>query len=365
MAKVTVVKEKNYTTIDNGIFKDTRISFKAKGLLTTMLSLPPTWNYTIEGLATLSKDGRDSIKTALKELENFGYLERKQVRNDNGSFCDLEYFVYEKPQPKEPLAENPPADKPLAENHRQLNTNISNTDVLKTKEEYMDYSYEDDELPFKIDNNSEPDGSVFYNSHNSESKDSDLHNSPSCERERRISMSLGSRHKQDNSASLKDMPARAKEMAKGIVCEGEEMFVESVGQCVEYVVGKYREKNQTEHPHLKNETLRKVVETMLSSITILQDGDLENPFNQVFYPLVSYETSWGDRKKVIDEYFETDFRYFAEDSSGKEARVKVDYSLVHFTQGNVLTCIMQKCYIGEEMEWFYNEPVDLMGEHYE
>lgn len=134
MAKVTVVKEKNYTTIDNGIFKDTRISFKAKGLLTTMLSLPPTWNYTVEGLATLSKDGRDSIKTALKELEKFGYLERKQIRNDNGSFCDLEYFVYEKPQPKEPLAENPPSDKSSAENHRQLSTDISNTDKSNTNE---------------------------------------------------------------------------------------------------------------------------------------------------------------------------------------------------------------------------------------
>lgn len=132
MAKVTVVKEKNYTTIDNGIFKDTRISFKAKGLLTTMLSLPPTWNYTIEGLATLSKDGRDSIKSALKELENFDYLERKQVRNDNGSFCDLEYFVYEKPQPKEPLAENPPTDKSSADNHRQLSTDISSTDKSNT-----------------------------------------------------------------------------------------------------------------------------------------------------------------------------------------------------------------------------------------
>lgn len=134
MAKVTVVKEKNYTTIDNGIFKDTRISFKAKGLLTTMLSLPPTWNYTIEGLTTLSKDGRDSIKTALKELEKFGYLERKQIRNDNGSFCDLEYFVYEKPQPKEPLVENPSSDKSSAENHRQLSTNLSNTNGLKTDE---------------------------------------------------------------------------------------------------------------------------------------------------------------------------------------------------------------------------------------
>lgn len=104
-----------------------------------MLSLPPTWNYTIEGLSRLAKDGRDSIKTALKELENFGYLERKQIRNDNGSFCDLEYFVYEKPQPKEPLAENPSTDKSSTENPSQLstyklNTYKSNKDKLNTKD---------------------------------------------------------------------------------------------------------------------------------------------------------------------------------------------------------------------------------------
>ena len=132
MAKVTVIKEQNYTTIDNAIFKDTRISFKAKGLLTTMLSLPPTWNYTIEGLSKLSKDGKDSIKTAMKELENYGYLERKQTRNDNGSFCDLEYFVYEKPHTKEPLAENPSTGKSSTENPLQLNTNKLNTNKLNT-----------------------------------------------------------------------------------------------------------------------------------------------------------------------------------------------------------------------------------------
>lgn len=132
MAKVTVKKEQNYTIISNDIFKDTRLSFKAKGLLTTMLSCPPNWNYTIEGLSKISKDGKASIRSALAELEEFGYLERKQLRDEKGSFTDLEYVVYEKPKTKNPISENPTTDNPISGNRMQLNTIKSNTDKLNT-----------------------------------------------------------------------------------------------------------------------------------------------------------------------------------------------------------------------------------------
>ena len=125
MAKVTVNKDKNFTVISNDIFKDIRISLKAKGLLTTMLSCPDNWNYTIEGLSKITKDGKASIRSALAELEEYGYLERKQLRNDRGVFTDLEYIVYEKP-----LSENRKTDNPISENRTQLNTNILNTDKL-------------------------------------------------------------------------------------------------------------------------------------------------------------------------------------------------------------------------------------------
>ena len=78
MAKVTVCKESNFTVLDNGIFKDKELSLKARGLLTTMLSLPDDWNYTIEGLTKILKEGKDSIRGALTELEESGYLVRKK-----------------------------------------------------------------------------------------------------------------------------------------------------------------------------------------------------------------------------------------------------------------------------------------------
>lgn len=132
MAKVTVKKEQNFTVISNDIFKDTRLSFKAKGLLTTMLSCPLNWNYTIEGLSKISKDGKASIRTALAELEECGYLERKQLRNEKGAFVDLEYIVYENPKTDLPMSENRITENPISENCTQLNTNISSTNELNT-----------------------------------------------------------------------------------------------------------------------------------------------------------------------------------------------------------------------------------------
>lgn len=94
---VRVIKNSNYTTLSNYHFKDRRLSWKAKGLLSTMLSLPDNWNYTIEGLATLAGDGIKSTNSGLAELEKNGYLKRKQLRDENGHFAMTEYTIYEEP----------------------------------------------------------------------------------------------------------------------------------------------------------------------------------------------------------------------------------------------------------------------------
>ena len=51
-----------------------------------MLSLPDDWNYNMQGLASLSRDGIDSIRSAIKELEHHGYVQRNIVRNEYGLF---------------------------------------------------------------------------------------------------------------------------------------------------------------------------------------------------------------------------------------------------------------------------------------
>lgn len=105
---IRVVKNSNYTTLSNYHFKDKRLSWKAKGLLSTMLSLPDNWNYTIEGLAGLSDDGVKATNSGLAELEKCGYLIRKQLRDGTGRFVMMEYTIYEKPMEDQP-EDDPPA----------------------------------------------------------------------------------------------------------------------------------------------------------------------------------------------------------------------------------------------------------------
>jgi hypothetical protein len=87
-----------------------------------MLSLPDTWDYSVSGLVKLSKDGKDSVMSALAELEKFGYLVRKRITNNKGQFAGIEYNIYEEPQPQNPIEENPTLDKPIEEMKELYNT---------------------------------------------------------------------------------------------------------------------------------------------------------------------------------------------------------------------------------------------------
>ena len=97
MAIIRVEKTKDYTTMSNYHFKEKDMSLKAKGLLSLILSLPEEWDYTLAGLSMLCRDGKDSVRTALSELEEFGYVETARVRDEKGQLRGTEYVVYERP----------------------------------------------------------------------------------------------------------------------------------------------------------------------------------------------------------------------------------------------------------------------------
>lgn len=92
-----VEKNANYTVMANYHLKDRRLSYKSKGLLSEMLSLPPDWDYTLSGLAVIAADGLDSVRTAVRELEKYGYLVRSQSRDERGRMSVNEFIVYENP----------------------------------------------------------------------------------------------------------------------------------------------------------------------------------------------------------------------------------------------------------------------------
>ena len=98
MPTCRVVKENNYTKVSNHYLRDESLSFQAKGLLTLMLSLPEDWDYTIAGLTKFTSDGRVCVANTIRELEEHGYIKRRQNRGKNGAFAQNEYWIYEVPQ---------------------------------------------------------------------------------------------------------------------------------------------------------------------------------------------------------------------------------------------------------------------------
>ncbi|MDO4963185.1 MAG: helix-turn-helix domain-containing protein, partial [bacterium] len=96
MSVFRIEKTNKYTVMSNYHLKDINLSYKAKGLLSFMLSLPDYWDYSVKGITKVSKESIKAIRSILKELEDFGYLIRTRIQLDNGRF-DYEYSIYEKP----------------------------------------------------------------------------------------------------------------------------------------------------------------------------------------------------------------------------------------------------------------------------
>ena len=141
MSVFKIEKTKDFTVMSNYHLRDKNLSYKAKGLLSFMLSLPEDWDYSLKGLCSISKENRDAIRSTLKELQQNHYLEIEKVRGDKGYF-EYNYLIYEKPnyididnEKSSPDMEIPHLDIPDVEEHPQINTNIINTNKQIDKDD--------------------------------------------------------------------------------------------------------------------------------------------------------------------------------------------------------------------------------------
>ena len=87
----------NYTILSNVGLEDSRLPFRAKGLLAYLLSKPDGWSVSDRHLATVGPDGRDAVQTALRDLEKHGYLVRRRENGAGGKWIHHSY-IYDEPQ---------------------------------------------------------------------------------------------------------------------------------------------------------------------------------------------------------------------------------------------------------------------------
>lgn len=84
----------NYVSIPSDILQDVNISLKARGLYVTIMGLPRHWSLSIRGLLTILKEKKDAIYSALRELEEYGYVSRSQSKDSSGKYGGIVYTLH-------------------------------------------------------------------------------------------------------------------------------------------------------------------------------------------------------------------------------------------------------------------------------
>ena len=132
-------KERNYTVMDNTFLRDERLSAKAKGIFAYILYLPEDWCIYQSELVKHFSDGKDALRTAIKELETLGYISKEHIKDvKTGRFTHWQYTVNEIPNIPEadfPKLENPKLENPpLLNTNNKINTNNNNSSVYPKNE---------------------------------------------------------------------------------------------------------------------------------------------------------------------------------------------------------------------------------------
>lgn len=131
MAIIRSKRTRNFTVLNNDLIRDATLSFKARGLLQYMLSMPDDWKFYVSELAKhSSKEGEGAIRSAITELEETGYMRRIRKRGKGGKFEAVDWEVLDEPA-FSPHVKKPHVDEPHVANDQLLNTNKLNTDNTK------------------------------------------------------------------------------------------------------------------------------------------------------------------------------------------------------------------------------------------
>lgn len=98
MARLIKKSQNGYTNVNNNLIKDSRLTWKARGIFVYLWSQSDNWNFYVSELVRHSdKEGRDSLQSGLDELENLGYLKRVPSRKANGAFSGLTWILTDIP----------------------------------------------------------------------------------------------------------------------------------------------------------------------------------------------------------------------------------------------------------------------------
>ena len=300
MSVIRVHKSKNYTVMSNTHLRDKKLSLKAKGLLSVMLSLPDNWDYSIAGLVAISKENETAVKSALNELKDNNYVvvTKENPTKSNGGRIKYTYEVYEEPhkqRAEEQGLENLGVERQQVEIHSQLNTNRLSTDELNTNKQSTERLNTD-----KV--------------HTSTNIDGEVHTSVSEKQTTRVT-------RQDMQAKKDDMLNRFSEICDNSI--ENEIIRGVVKNAFRRYINLYKTYFCKVHPILADKTLTNVC-LSLSNVTDTEHNHFE--WTDVY---LADETGLTGLDRMVNEHFR------------RAHRRETNYSITHFAKSDYLLQLAQ------------------------
>lgn len=83
----------HYTIMSNVWLRDERLSLRARGLYGQILSHRTGWKITVETLVRVNPEGRDAIRSAIRELREHGYLIVRPRQDEHGRLAGQDYVT--------------------------------------------------------------------------------------------------------------------------------------------------------------------------------------------------------------------------------------------------------------------------------
>ena len=152
MPRIKRVLLESYTTVNNCYLQDPTFGLVERGLLTTMLSLPDGWHFTIRGLAAILPDGKDRVERSLNKLKDKGYLRTTQVFDDDRRFKDVIYEFCDRPIFLEKKQNKRKGKEKMKEEQKSLNNSINRLETSTAS--FGEFSpYPENRDPVNRDNN--------------------------------------------------------------------------------------------------------------------------------------------------------------------------------------------------------------------
>ena len=123
----------NFTQIPNSLIRNEHLSLKALGVIVHLLSLPPGYRISLEGLCAARKEGETAMRTAIQQLESLNYMRIVRDRSASGRFIQSRWIVSDEPIVDwAPHLENPRVEEPVLDQPVQGDQGATNTGFKET-----------------------------------------------------------------------------------------------------------------------------------------------------------------------------------------------------------------------------------------